>query len=598
MNYEVKCVSFTKDVKDFLKNNHYTKSFPVAPQFCFVLLDGTRLVGVALFSNFARQQAAAYYLDYLELSRLCLLDEAPRNSESYFIAQTLRYLKRYTKILGVISYADPTAGHSGTVYKASNFIFVGKTKPSYHYEKDDQFIYKKRVWVASKKENKTEAVYAQERGLTKIPECPKLIFSFTFPRRTKERGVIYKITSPSNKVYVGQTTQPLDARFRGHLSDARMGAQRPICGAFRKYGTKMIMEVIEGDVPVSNLTNRELYWQSFYDACNPQKGYNTGIEENFVSRVPEDLLLSLFDLRKEGLTYDQIAQRTGLTAGWISSVIWGRSRPDIRNRWLETNDDLEKQKAVADEDVLQLFFLHDEGKSLPEIAAETDVSEAYISAVLRGRLRKTIKLKYEKQTGRSFVYENTKTVDRALALSVLRLRYDSTMPFDDIASSLNLTYRQVWSITVGETAEEVYDQFFENRERPEAHKYSDDILTQAFDLRFIESIPSAEIATRLGLDPSFLSLVYNGRTRPDIKQRWESQHGSTPSIKAIRSAAGKSKSHTKNQFGTQKCVVSSDGRRWSSITACAKEIGVSPIGLKKALDKGNPCKGVDVRYES
>lgn len=66
----------------------------------------------------------AYGAD-LELNRLALLDECPKNSESQFIGWTLRWLKKHTASKAVISYADPRFLHVGTIYRASNFTYLG-----------------------------------------------------------------------------------------------------------------------------------------------------------------------------------------------------------------------------------------------------------------------------------------------------------------------------------------------------------------------------------------------------------------------------------------------------------------------------------------
>ena len=69
------------------------------------------------------------YVDHedelLELRRLCCIDKTPKNTESYFIGKTLRWLKKNTGVKRIVSYAEPFYEHSGTIYKASNFKHVG-----------------------------------------------------------------------------------------------------------------------------------------------------------------------------------------------------------------------------------------------------------------------------------------------------------------------------------------------------------------------------------------------------------------------------------------------------------------------------------------
>jgi len=72
----------------------------------------------------------------LELRRLALIDAAPKNSESFFIGYCLRWLKKHTPYRRVVSYADISRGHTGTIYKATGFKCVGQTAggSTIHYQ--------------------------------------------------------------------------------------------------------------------------------------------------------------------------------------------------------------------------------------------------------------------------------------------------------------------------------------------------------------------------------------------------------------------------------------------------------------------------------
>jgi hypothetical protein len=59
----------------------------------------------------------------IELNRLWVDDEFPRNTESWFVARTLALLPPRI----VLSYADTAAGHMGYVYRAANFYYAGWT---------------------------------------------------------------------------------------------------------------------------------------------------------------------------------------------------------------------------------------------------------------------------------------------------------------------------------------------------------------------------------------------------------------------------------------------------------------------------------------
>jgi hypothetical protein len=98
-------------------------------------MDGM-LVGACLFGFMAGNPKASCVLkgydnpkDYRELMRLVFYDEVPKNSESQFIGWCLRWLKNNTSILAVISFADPKYGHSGIIYRASNWLYTGLQNP-------------------------------------------------------------------------------------------------------------------------------------------------------------------------------------------------------------------------------------------------------------------------------------------------------------------------------------------------------------------------------------------------------------------------------------------------------------------------------------
>ena len=126
-----------KDVSNFVKKNHYSKTHHKVVVYAFSLtMDGT-LAGACLFGMAAGNLKCMTVLtghdnprDYLELQRLVLLDEVPKNSESRFIGWCLRWLKKNTETKAVISFADPAFGHSGTIYRASNWIYTGRQKPA------------------------------------------------------------------------------------------------------------------------------------------------------------------------------------------------------------------------------------------------------------------------------------------------------------------------------------------------------------------------------------------------------------------------------------------------------------------------------------
>jgi hypothetical protein len=97
-------------------------------------------------------------------------------------------------------------------------------------------------------------------------------------------GIIYKISSPSGKVYVGQTIQEFNARIKSHhRKDSGCTA---ISRAIQKYKEQMKYEIIEENVPHEQLDEREIYWISYFNSLAPN-GYNLNTGGQFFQITEE-----------------------------------------------------------------------------------------------------------------------------------------------------------------------------------------------------------------------------------------------------------------------------------------------------------------------
>lgn len=116
-----------KQLRNFVVNNHYSRSYrSLMQEYVFTLQEGSEVIGIAVYGKPCGKNVRTKYGHVLELRKLCLIDDTPKNSESYFIGMTLRWLKKNTNYDGIISYADPNFKHKGTIYKASNFEYLGE----------------------------------------------------------------------------------------------------------------------------------------------------------------------------------------------------------------------------------------------------------------------------------------------------------------------------------------------------------------------------------------------------------------------------------------------------------------------------------------
>lgn len=137
--YEVAELLDDTTPREYIVGNHYSRSYPAA-RYRFGLYRGAKLVGVAVFSWPVNEATLACLpgarLERVELGRLVLDQDVPANGESWFIARAFDLLRQHG-VAGVISMSDPVKrtdaagatvfpGHIGTVYQATNAVYLGR----------------------------------------------------------------------------------------------------------------------------------------------------------------------------------------------------------------------------------------------------------------------------------------------------------------------------------------------------------------------------------------------------------------------------------------------------------------------------------------
>jgi hypothetical protein len=115
--------------KKMLVENHYLHSLPGGTKLAFGVFLNHNLFGTI---TFGAGPSLVYSLvedaqpeDCLTLTRLWLSDQLPSNSESRVISVALRAIRKFTHVKFVVTYADPSHEHMGTIYQATNFLYTG-----------------------------------------------------------------------------------------------------------------------------------------------------------------------------------------------------------------------------------------------------------------------------------------------------------------------------------------------------------------------------------------------------------------------------------------------------------------------------------------
>lgn len=142
-----------QDARRVIRDLHYSGKVDTRSQLHLgVFLDGL-LKGALQFGPSLDKRKSIGLVDgtlwneYVDLHRLALSDDLPRNSESRVLAVSMRLLrKHYPHLKWVLSYADATQCGDGTIYRAAGFILTQIRKNTSMWRLPDGTVHCKIVF--------------------------------------------------------------------------------------------------------------------------------------------------------------------------------------------------------------------------------------------------------------------------------------------------------------------------------------------------------------------------------------------------------------------------------------------------------------------
>ena len=129
---------------------------------------------------------------------------------------------------------------------------------------------------------------------------------------------IYKIENDINgKLYIGQTSFPLEVRLQRHITDSRKGLiNRPLYAAMRKYGFEHfhISLIEEADNP----NEREQFWINFYNTY--KNGYNATIGGQGKAKIDKQEIYDIW-VQNNKCSMLELSKITGHDNQWLGVII-------------------------------------------------------------------------------------------------------------------------------------------------------------------------------------------------------------------------------------------------------------------------------------
>lgn len=199
----------------------------------------------------------------------------------------------------------------------------------------------------------------------------------------KKEGFIYIIkNSINNKVYIGQTTQGVNVRFKQHLKCLKSNRKQLICKAILKYGKDVFYcETLEC-CQISELNDREQYYISIFQSNI--SGYNLSAGGNQSRRPKLNLDVQLItNMYENGKSQREIANSLNVTHKTIGNVLKNENI-NVRKRSFK----LTKYNKIDKEELKKLLS---QGLTFEQIAKELKVNWSSVrKAVIRHNLQNII----------------------------------------------------------------------------------------------------------------------------------------------------------------------------------------------------------------
>lgn len=139
-DYSVRAIAHARGAQ-LITAHHYARGCSNTSVYMFGLFNKEgHLVGASQWLPPTATAARTVNPDWktvLCLSRLIVLSSEPTNAESLFLARCMRTIRKDGRWKTLLTYADTAHGHTGTIYRASNWQYLGQTVASARYISSD-----------------------------------------------------------------------------------------------------------------------------------------------------------------------------------------------------------------------------------------------------------------------------------------------------------------------------------------------------------------------------------------------------------------------------------------------------------------------------
>lgn len=177
-------IATPKAVRYACMNFHYAKAVPTCQYGFNIFNDKDEWCGVIVFGGGATPTLVKHFGmcsgEVLELERVALNGKQEQTSKA--VAMALNYLHKVNPLVKlVVSFADQRQKHVGTIYQATNWIYLGVSDAkTYEYLLDGKWTHKRSINARSDRDMLKETLPKRETSL-------KFRYIFVFDKRLRKK---------------------------------------------------------------------------------------------------------------------------------------------------------------------------------------------------------------------------------------------------------------------------------------------------------------------------------------------------------------------------------------------------------------------------
>jgi hypothetical protein len=192
---KIKICKFS-DIRHIFEQFHYKKgAMGGGISICFAMFIDDNLVGGSVLGKPRHEKK---YKNCIDIRRMACLDNAPCNSESWFLSQIIKWCASNTDYDYVLSYSDKTVGHNGTIYKAANFKNIGETTPTKFVEWNGKLYHPRSLSIDRPYSYELREAVKSGNAIINTG-LPKIVWIYEITKNQKRKN---KIVGNINEKYI------------------------------------------------------------------------------------------------------------------------------------------------------------------------------------------------------------------------------------------------------------------------------------------------------------------------------------------------------------------------------------------------------------